>query len=474
MTAEEQDALFVPNEATQRPTVPPPPPLTVVHHDTASSNGLAIERPDMFDKKYDTQPSEQVHTGQNGVLDAKWTVGGRIKGRENIETASRISDLEAWADSLAALAESKVAEARTDREKTLEQADKLSSNVAAELQQANEANQRQAHEAEKAAALALQWKEYSEQVKEQAEKQQAEAAEALKAAMSLRDEAERAALQPQTPPAASPDDPADTRYVLRNGGFASNIMFALLAATLALSSYALFFTDVILDLSARKPPQPVTALLYAHVFFVSHTCIAAISSTLAQDFGAIILCSPSGISSAVVYLLYLAYMILLAASFLGAKYSVEWRCRLVQLIMAFIIADFKVQTLGHCDEEAVVVSGTSFGKQVMPFYVSCVLFSFSLILEVKIVENSMYYSEGYGAEGDDDGEGEDDKAAARDKELEKSLYSLLEFKLDGITGSAAVLKKDEAGEVDESAARFDDDKELGEMKASDTITKRRR
>ena len=143
-------------------TTPPERPVAP-HRDTNTAGGFNVERPDMFAKKYDTLPSEQVKT-PTGVLDAAWTAGGRLPGREHIETTHRIEDLEAWADNLAALAEEKVGEARSEKDKTIQQADTLTSNVNFELRQEREANERQKHEAEKAAALALQWKEYSEQV----------------------------------------------------------------------------------------------------------------------------------------------------------------------------------------------------------------------------------------------------------------------------------------------------------------------
>jgi hypothetical protein len=59
----------------------------VQHSD--SGQGLSVARPDLKAAKYDTQPAEQIRDGGGHVLDAKWTAGGRLPGREHIEQQVR-------------------------------------------------------------------------------------------------------------------------------------------------------------------------------------------------------------------------------------------------------------------------------------------------------------------------------------------------------------------------------------------------
>ena len=281
---------------------------------------------------------------------------------------------------------------------------------------------------------------------------------------------------------ADPKDPDPPHEVPRDSTFTNKIMFVAVLSAALLSSYALFFTDVFVDLQAVKPPNTVTATIFLHAFLASFACIAALASTVAQDFGAILLCAPNGIWSNLLYGVKGCYVIALAANFVKAKFRIEWYCRLFQLLVAFVVADFKIQTMSHCAEDTLQVSGLGFSRTALPFYVCWILYAASMCVELKVVETKRYY-EGEDSETDIEGGSEKDKDAEglkRDAELETLLYSFLSFEFDfgSITEGLAIRdsKKDE--DVGEEAVTINDDefddKERGEMKASERSAKRRR
>jgi hypothetical protein len=89
--------------------------------------------------------------------------------------------------------------------------------------------------------------------------------------------------------------------------------------------------------------------------------------------------------------------------------------------------------------------------------------------------------EGGGEEGEEEGEGGeggDDEGKKMDKHLEALLHGLLQFNLDADEGARWIDKKDEDGveAVDFSGGgveHSDYDKEVGEAKGDDKISKRR-
>ena len=121
------------------------PPL----HQYPNANELPHAPKMNSEKNYGRLPSETIKTGQGGVLDAAYTVGGRIPSRVNAEDDLRKKDVNQWAHGI----RDEAAKALTDGSK-----------YANDLQ--NENKQKKA-EALQATELARQWKEYAEAVNAQ-------------------------------------------------------------------------------------------------------------------------------------------------------------------------------------------------------------------------------------------------------------------------------------------------------------------
>jgi len=92
------------------------PQVAAQHSDTGATNGFRIDSPDIRITNYDREKADTITTGQDGVLDASWTVGGRVQGREDIERMKQIKDLDAWAQDVKKKAELEVKQAREERE----------------------------------------------------------------------------------------------------------------------------------------------------------------------------------------------------------------------------------------------------------------------------------------------------------------------------------------------------------------------
>ncbi|GMH62893.1 hypothetical protein TrRE_jg4225 [Triparma retinervis] len=358
--------------------------------DTGAANGFLIEDPNIHARNYDREGADTVKTGQGGVLDASWTVGGRVEGREDVERMKQIEDLDAWARDVKKRAEEEVAKAR--REKL--EADATSEEVARAankaVEEAMKERERQEHEAMKSAELARQWKDYSEKVEAQARGRAEEIDVAKEEAGELREELERGDIA------------------------AASHLLVTLSSSFVLSYYLVFYVHAGPSFGPSGGFSFPAARLFLHLFFMIFSFINALVTSIIPTVGAALLCAPvRAPPAAALCLLELLYALGAAVGLARERRKYGWFARLYQLAAIVVLLDFKVQARKHCP-----MYEARFLTCAMPFIVGSVLYGVCVALEAAIFRSL--------EEVKGDGDGALDE---RDKKLGELLFDF--FKTDG-------------------------------------------
>ncbi|GMH77709.1 hypothetical protein TL16_g07503 [Triparma laevis f. inornata] len=359
--------------------------------DTGGVDGFKVaDPPNLSLNHYETEPAELIKTGQDGVLDASWTVGGRVKGRENIEREKQLRDLDRWAAELKAEAEKEVEIARTEKKKREEEANKARTDAGLEVAQVKREKERLEQEAQKAADLARQWKEYSEQVEKQAKEQKEKATEAKVqdeqlelAEEKMIEEVKEVEEAQQTAPAKTAKTAA-TRYVYdEHIAFVSKVQMLIMLCSALLTFYMITQTDILpIDIATQKLDR-IGAVIFFHTFFSQYYLIGTASTIMNPEFGAIASCArwDSG-TEAVLIALTFGYVGTVVWLFLAALSKAEWFCRLFQVCSLLVAADAKIQAASSCPMKAVTMRGV-----LTPYLLGLALYVLSLLIEVKILES---------------------------------------------------------------------------------------
>jgi len=409
MTPEEIEASFKNsgNGAAAESTPPPVAPMLELEGDTGDVDGFKVaDPPNLSISHYETEKAELIKTGQGGVLDASWTVGGRVKGRENIEKEKQLRDLDRWAAELKAEAEKEVELARTEKKKREEESGRIRSEADQEIAQAKRDKERLEQEAQKAADLARQWKEYSEQVEAQAalQKQEAEEAklqnlrlEALEEEVKRKEEKEKEKEKGKaedvvvdevdegvTATGAKAEARGDLMYVYdADIAFVNRVQILMMLCAVMLTFYVITQTDILPVSLELERMDRIGMAVFFHTLFCQYYLIGTFSSLINPKFGAIAACASwtSG-SEAVLLVLKLAYAGTVVVLFLAALGKAEWFCRLFQVCSLLVAADAKIQAAATCPMKYATL-----GAVMTPYLLGLALYVMSLLIELKIFES---------------------------------------------------------------------------------------
>mmetsp|Transcript_24186 Transcript_24186/g.48100 ORF Transcript_24186/g.48100 Transcript_24186/m.48100 type:complete len:593 (+) Transcript_24186:92-1870(+) len=414
MTAEELEASFRQSASTPAPTAAVPRQKQFKRQqDNGDVDGFRVQEPENLRiKNYETENSELVKTGQGGVLDASWTVGGRVKGREKVEKEKQLRDLDQWAKEVKQEAEKEVENARKEKKRQQEEMERTRAQAAEEIEKAKRDKDRMEHEAQKAADLARQWKEYSELIEAQQKKEangdglvlgQGQVEEVKEKEEEVEAEVEEE--ETDTPAAEEAakhnDGEAATIPQSAYNGVVNKIMALVIIGASGLAFYAVTtLKDIILvDFSDLLALDAVKILMLNHIFFALLHFLLTICTLIKPDFGSLLLCSPRNLWTGLVLLpLKFGYVLALIMRFLSrTPQKVEWFCRLFQVCALFLVADYQVQSKSLCPTKS-----TGSGNSTIPYFIGLVAYSLNLLLEVKIFESKMKTWDDEGEESQDE------------------------------------------------------------------------
>ena len=343
MSAEELEASFRHSASTPAPTAAASLPKQLKRQqDNGDVDGFRVQEPENLKiKNYETENSELVKTAQGGVLDASWTVGGRVKGRENVEKEKQLRDLDQWAKEVKQEAEKEVEDARKEKKRQQEEMERTHAQAMQEIEKAKRDKDHMEHEAQKAADLARQWKEYSEEIEAQ-QKREANG-DGLVLGQGKAEEVKEEVEEKTDAPAAGGTQnggeaaavPPSAEEVRMHNGVVNKIMALVIIGASGLTFYTVTtLREVILmDFSNWRALDAVKILTLCHSFFALLHFLLTTCAIIKPNFGSLLLCSPWNLWTGLMLLpLKFGYVLALIMRFLsGTPQKVEWFCRLCQV-----------------------------------------------------------------------------------------------------------------------------------------------
>jgi len=438
MSSSEREEMLSVTTPAPRPESPELDTKRYDNVDSGSIDGWEVPLPPKA-KEFKREKIDEVTTGNGGVLDSAWTVGGRVKGREYAEKDRHKVDLDEWANEVSKMAMDKVAIARAEAENVREIEGKGRSEAVKQMESERQIRRNKQHEAERAADLAIQWQKYAEEVAELNEMQMGELTGENERLQKELDELKGRVPEFGLIEAAKDIDAdrgesqsLDHLYTHRENNNLSNhsnasnrttmkIVAATVAVSVLLTLYILFFTPYVTSYPPLLPtdfsptpnlPRLRQAFLFAsHTFFSIFSMLTATTATVAPPFATVVTCeslySPGTVFHGITKL---AYLVCCSYAFLTTELRVVWYFRLFQLVIVVAVTDWEIHERGGCSDQNGHGIIPSFVSTTCPYYVKGLSYAVCCWIEKKVAGGgSKGFSEVYG-EGDGDVESkEEDK-----------------------------------------------------------------